>query len=145
MPYHFDVISDYEEDYGYCMATNRPLLSEEIAIQVPTRFLSKERVQDMFHIPFNYRKYRSNNKIQTDNNLVLTEIKAIAAAGIKRLTPHKLRHSFASLLLSRGARTKKVSQLLGHKDSIITLKTYEHFIDDNEGDVQELTSAILEN
>ncbi|MGG0412013.1 spermidine synthase [Peribacillus simplex] len=73
-PYHFDVISDYEEDFGYCMATNHPLRPEEIAIQVPTRFLSKERVQDMFHFPFNYRKYRSNNKIQMDNNLVLTEI-----------------------------------------------------------------------
>ncbi len=74
LPYHFDIISDYEEDFGYCMATNRPLLPEEIAIQVPTRFLSKERVQDMFHFPFNYRKYKSNIKIQTDNNLVLTEI-----------------------------------------------------------------------
>ena len=70
---------------------------------------------------------------------------AITAAGIKRLTPHKLRHTFASLLLSRGARIKKVNQLLGHKDSVITLKVYEHFIDDEENDVQELASSILQN
>jgi integrase len=69
---------------------------------------------------------------------------AIKAAGIKRLTPHKLRHSFASLLLSRGVRTKKVSQLLGHKDTIITQKVYEHFVDDKENNVQELASAILD-
>jgi spermidine synthase len=74
LPYHFDIIADYEDDYGFCMATNRPLLSDDIVITVPTRFLSKERVQDMYHFPFNYMKYRSNNKIQTDSNLVLAEI-----------------------------------------------------------------------
>lgn len=74
LPYHYDIIADYESDYGFCIATNRPLLSDDIVIQVPTRFLSKERVQDMFHFPYNYMKYMSNNKIQTDSNLVLAKI-----------------------------------------------------------------------
>jgi len=74
LPYHFDMIADYEGDFGFCMATNSPLLSDDIAIQVPTRFLSKERVQDMYHFSYNYLRYRSNNKIQTDRNLVLAEI-----------------------------------------------------------------------
>jgi integrase len=68
---------------------------------------------------------------------------AIAAAEVKRLTPHKLRHTFASLLLSRGVPIPKVSRLLGHRDSVITMKTYAHFIEDKRNDVQELASSIL--
>ena len=70
---------------------------------------------------------------------------AITAAGIKRLSLHRLRHTFASLLLDRGVPATKVSGLLGHKDSIITLKIYAHWIrDDKKNDVQELASSILQ-
>jgi integrase len=68
---------------------------------------------------------------------------AIKAAEVKRLTLHKLRHTFASLLLSRGVAIPKVSTLLGHRDSVITLKTYAHFVQDKKNDVQELASSIL--
>ena len=74
LPYHFDIIADYEGDYGFCMATNHPTLIEDSVIRVPTCFLSKERVQDMFHFSYNYMKFKSNNKIQTDSNLVLAKI-----------------------------------------------------------------------
>lgn len=68
---------------------------------------------------------------------------AIKAAEVKRLTLHKLRHTFASLLLSRSVAIPKVSTLLGHRDSVITLKTYAHFVQDKKNDVQELASSIL--
>jgi integrase len=67
----------------------------------------------------------------------------IVAAEVKRLTLHKLRHTFASLLLSRNVPITKVSKLLGHRDSTITLKVYAHFIEDKKNDVQELASSIL--
>jgi integrase len=68
---------------------------------------------------------------------------AIVVAEIKRLTLHKLRHTFASLLLARGVRIPKVSYLLGHRDSNITLKVYAHFVEDKKNDVQELATSIL--
>jgi len=74
LPYHFDVIADYQCDFGFCMASNVPVSPEDISISMPTRFLSPERLRDMFHIPFNYSKVWSNYKIQTDNNLVLSKI-----------------------------------------------------------------------
>jgi len=74
LPYHFDTIVEYGDDYGFCMATNRPVSPDDISIPIQTRFLSKERLQDMFHIPYNYLRYRNNNKIQTDSNLVLAKI-----------------------------------------------------------------------
>ncbi|WP_408011516.1 spermidine synthase [Pseudalkalibacillus sp. A8] len=54
LPYHFDVIVEYEEDYGFCMATNSQVLADNISIPIPTRFLSPERLQDMVYIPYNY-------------------------------------------------------------------------------------------
>ena len=46
--------------------------------------------------------------------------------GIKRITPHQLRHYFATYTLSRGGDIKAVSEMLGHADVGITLKIYHH-------------------
>lgn len=54
----------------------------------------------------------------------------------KRLTPHGLRHTFASLLLADGVPVTEVSHLLGHKDSSVTLKVYAHFVKGNPDGAQ---------
>jgi len=47
------------------------------------------------------------------------------AAEVPRITPHDMRHSYASLLVSRGAPLNLVQQLLGHVDIQTTLR-YAH-------------------
>ncbi len=58
----------------------------------------------------------------SENSLRYTIIKAFAKVGLK-VTPHQLRHSYATELLNNGARIADVSELLGHA-SMATTQIY---------------------
>lgn len=49
--------------------------------------------------------------------------------GLERCGVHALRHTFASILFSKGVDVKTVSKLLGHSSIQITLNTYIHMIE----------------
>ena len=71
--------------------------------------------------------------------MIFTIIKQLAAAADirKNISPHTLRHSFATHLLQNGADLRIIQQLLGH-ETITTTEIYTHV------DVQDLRKAILQ-
>lgn len=49
-------------------------------------------------------------------------------SGIRYRTPHDLRHSWASILLSKGEDLAYVSKQLGHSSPAVTLEIYTHYV-----------------
>jgi integrase len=52
----------------------------------------------------------------------------LEAAGLRRVTFHALRHTYASLLIQSGASLAYVKEQLGHGSIQVTVDTYGHLI-----------------
>ena len=56
----------------------------------------------------------------------------IAAAGVRPINLHGLRHSMATLAVSLGVSMRVLQQLLGHADYSTTANTYAHVLHNDE-------------
>lgn len=65
-------------------------------------------------------------------------------AGLRRITLHEARHSYASLMVAAGANAKALSTYMGHASIQITLDRYAHLMPGNEGEAAGLMDMYLE-
>lgn len=64
----------------------------------------------------------------------------------RRVTPHDLHHTAASLAISAGANVKVIQRMLGHKSAKVTLDTYAAlFPDDLDNVVDALSRQRIEH
>ena len=61
---------------------------------------------------------------------------ALEAAEVRKLTPHKCRHTFGSMAAEKGIETVFIQQMIGHADYAFTANEYTH------PDVEALKKAI---
>ena len=70
--------------------------------------------------------------------LIIKEIANKAGLNAKYISPHKIRHAFASHLLSNGADLRVIQTLLGHKN-LSTTEIYTHVLD------EKIIKSVQEN
>lgn len=68
---------------------------------------------------------------------------AEAGTPLAPITPHGLRHTFASVALANGVPLATVSQTLGHADPGVTSRTYQHALASRSGDAERALADAL--
>ncbi len=77
------------------------------------------------------------------NNVTRSFELIVRRAGLRRITPHGLRHTHATMLLKQGVPAKIVSERLGHASISITLDTYSHVLPDMQDTAADAMDTIM--
>lgn len=65
-------------------------------------------------------------------------------AGIhRRITPYSLRHAYATYSVQGGAKLKPLAKLMGHRNELMILRTYQHVLDKDEREAVEAMPDVL--
>ena len=67
----------------------------------------------------------------------------VKRAGLEGVRFHDLRHTFASLMLLRGAKPKVISEALGHSSVAFTMDVHSHIIDGMQEQAMALLDEVL--
>ena len=102
-------------------------------------FLSDETVKyiKLYLTKRNYKFKKITRPLFVTNSGVRLNRKSISNvvkkrsrnSGLKNISPHTFRHSFATAILNQGANLREVQELLGHK-SIVSTEVYTHVAKD---------------
>ena len=98
----------------------------EIAIDSINYYLENARMQLLKkHNDYVFINGRDGNQMTRQAFFLIIKEKVKQAGINKEISPHKLRHSFASHLLKNGVDLRLIQELLGHED-ISTTERYTH-------------------
>jgi integrase len=75
------------------------------------------------------------------NGLMHSWRRAVDAVGLDGVTPHDLRHHYASVLLAGGESVVTVAARLGHGSPTVTLNVYGHLMPDSETRTRAVVDA----
>ena len=95
-------------------------------------------------------KKRSSSKyiISTNDHITDPRIfqyhykKILERAGVRYVNAHTMRHTFSVRALELGFDVKTLSEILGHADAAVTLKTYAHSLDEHKRNSMEKFSDM---
>lgn len=87
----------------------------------------------------------SNNTPITPRNLLRHYYSVLDDLDIPRIRFHDLRHTAATILLTKDVHPKKVQELLGHSSITLTLDTYSHVIKGIHSEAAEKMDGVFKS
>lgn len=114
---NFDAKTYINIDEPKSKTSIRDIPIKSFLINIIKRFYGNE---NDFILTGDYKKYIEPRSLEIHFKNVLRE------AGIKDVNFHALRHTFATNMIEAGCDPKTLSELLGHSDVQLTLRTYVH-------------------
>ena len=78
-----------------------------------------------------------------DSNVTHGFPRILAAAGLRRMRFHDLRHSCATFILVQGATMREVMETLGHSQIALTMNTYTHVLPSLQKESAERMNRFL--
>ena len=113
----------------------------KIALSVTKKYLTELKKTNIgfYKSDFLFPSRSKNGHLNRERFfLIIKEIANNAGLNAKYISPHKIRHAFASHLLSNGADLRVIQTLLGHKN-LSTTEIYTHVLD------EKIIKSVQEN
>ncbi len=115
----------------------RVVFFSESAKQAVKHYLSKRKdMNEALFVSENTKIRKENSRLTTRSVERIVKQYAIKAGITKKVTPHIIRHSFATDLLQNGADLRSVQMMLGHSN-ISTTQIYTHMTDKHLKDMHK--------
>lgn len=103
---------------------------------IPVHSKIQKYIKKWYETDSEYLISRNGKKIRSEYYRSYLYYPALEKAGVRRLTPHQARHTFASLLKRARADDVYIQKLIGHADYATTANIYTH------PEIKELREAI---